>query len=201
MELPPAELPDVEILAGHEERSAWSTFHRLRYRVRRGTGDWIEGEREFLDRGDAVALLPYSPETGNLLLTRQFRMPVYLKHPGESLLVEVCGGILDDADPLVTARREALEELGLELGECEQVFEGYSTPGSVCEKVYYFLAPYTPADRRHKGGGLRHEGEEIEIVEIPLAEAMRLIRTGDIRDVRTIALILYLAADGRCAAR
>lgn len=195
------EIPEVEILTAHEEHSAWSTFYRVRYRVRRVAGEWIEGEREFLDRGDAVALLPYSAETGNVLLTRQFRMPIHLKHPEESLLLEVCGGILYDADPAVTARREAMEELGLELGELEPIFQGYSTPGSVCEKVFYFLAPYTQASRQHRGGGLHHEGEEIEIIELPLAEAMRLIRTGELRDIRTIALILYLAGDGRCAPR
>ncbi len=195
----PHEIPQVQILDRHEERSAWSTFHRIRYRMRGAGGEWIEGEREFLDRGDAVALLPYCLETGHILLTRQFRMPVYLKAPTDSLLLEICGGILDDPDPAVTAHHEALEELGIELDALERVFEGYSTPGSVSEKVYFFLAPYTPEGRRHAGGGLPHEGEEIEVVEMPLAEAMRLIRTGELRDVRTIALVLYLTADGRCS--
>ena len=135
-------------------------------------------------------------ETGNILLTRQFRMPVYLRQPQESLLIECCGGILDDPDPAVTTRHEAVEELGLELGALEKVFEGYSTPGSVCEKVHYFIAPYSAAQRRHAGGGIAHEGEDIEVLEMPLAEALRLIRTHEIRDVRTIALVLFLAANG-----
>lgn len=196
---PGADVPAVEILSHHEEGSAWSTFHRILYRVRGATGKWIDGEREFLDRGDAIVVLPYCPETANILLTRQFRMPVYLKHPAESLLMEVCGGILDDPDPFVTARREAMEELGVELGALEKVFEGYSSPGSVTEKVYYFLAPYTPEQRRHPGGGLLYEGEEIEILEMPLSEAQRLIRAGEIRDIRTIALVFFLVADGRCS--
>ena len=189
-------VPAVQFLDHYEDRSAWSTFHRIRYRVRTGDGSWVEQEREFLDRGDAVALLPYCPATGTILLTRQFRMPVFLKHPEESLLLEVCGGILDDADPAVTLRHEALDELGLELGAFERVFEGYSTPGSVCEKVHYFIAPYSPDQRRHAGGGLRSEGEAIEVLELPLAEGLQLIRTGAIRDVRTIALVLYLVATG-----
>jgi GDP-mannose pyrophosphatase NudK len=188
-------LPEVQILDHHKESSTWSTFHRIRYRIRAAAGEWIPQEREFLDRGDAVALLPYCPETGNILLTRQFRMPVYLRHPAESMLLECCGGILDDANPEVTLRHEAIEELGIELLSFEQVFEGYSTPGSVCEKVYYFIAPYTPQQRLHAGGGIRHEGEDIEIVEMPLTEALRLVRTHGIRDVRTIALLLYLAAN------
>jgi nudix-type nucleoside diphosphatase (YffH/AdpP family) len=187
-------VPEVEVLQKHQESSAWSIFFRIGYRFRGIDGRWVHQEREFLDRGDAVALLPYCPETGNVLLTRQFRMPVYLRHPEESLLVECCGGILDDPDPAVTARHEAIEELGIELGPLEKVFEGYSTPGSVCEKVHYFVAPYSQAQRRHAGGGNAHEGEDIEVLEMPLAEALRQVRTGEIRDVRTIALLLFLGA-------
>lgn len=188
-------IPEVEVLDHFREGSAWSTFHRIRYRVRGAAGDWIPQEREFLDRGDAIALLPYCSETGNVLLTRQFRMPVHLRHPAESMLVECCGGILDDPNPEVTLRHEAIEELGIELSSFEKVFEGYSTPGSVCEKIHYFIAPYTPEQRLHAGGGIAHEGEDIEILEMLLGEALRLIRTHEIRDVRTIALLLYLAAN------
>lgn len=193
---PESAVPEVEFLDRHEDRSLWSTFHRIRYRVRNADGEWIEQEREFLDRGDAVALLPYCPANGNVLLTRQFRMPIYLRHPEESLLIEVCGGILDNKDPTVTLRHEALDELGIELSTFEHVFDGYSTPGSVCEKVHYFIAPYSRAQRLHAGGGNRHEGEAIEILEIPLAEAVRLVRTRQILDARTIALVLYVAAMG-----
>ena len=159
-------------------------------------GTWVHQEREFLDRGDAIALLPYCPETGNIVLTRQFRMPVYIKRPEESLLLECCGGILDDPDPAVTTRHEAIEELGIQLGDLQKVFEGYSTPGAICEKVHYFIAPYSEGQRLHPGGGNVHEGEDIEVLEMPLAEALRLIGTHEIRDVRTIALVLYLAANG-----
>lgn len=195
----PVEIPEVRILQDHRDASTWSTFYRLRYQSRRPGHDWIEGEREFLDRGDAVALLPYCPENGNILLTRQFRMPIYVKRPEESLLLEVCGGILDEAEPATGARREAMEELGIELGTVEPVFEAYSTPGSVCEKVFFFIAAYRSGQTRFSIGGLRHEGEEIEVVELPLPEAMRLIRSRQICDARTVALILYLVADGRCS--
>ncbi len=192
----PATVPELEILHHHQDGSAWSTFHRISYRFRGLNGRWVAQEREFLDRGDAIALLPYCPATGNILLTRQFRMPVYIRHPEESLLLECCGGILDDPNPAITTRHEAVEELGIELNTLEKVFEGYSTPGAVCEKVHYFIAPYSEEQRRHAGGGILHEGEDIEVLEMPLAEALRLIRSHEIRDVRTIALVLYLAANG-----
>lgn len=193
--LPEPSTPEVEILDHFQEGSRWSTFHRVRYRVRRSGGHaWVDQEREFLDRGDAVALLPYCPETGRLLLTRQFRMPIWVRRPSESMLLECCGGILDDPDPAVTLRHEAQEELGVELDSFEQVFTGYSTPGSVCEKVWYYLAPYTPGQRRHAGGGVAQEGEDIELVETPLTEALRQVRSGELQDLRTIALVLYLAA-------
>lgn len=188
--------PIVEVLDHAQNSSAWSTFHRLRYRVQSTAGEWIEQEREFLDRGDAVALLPYCASSGTVLLTRQFRMPIYLRHPAESLLLEVCGGILDNADPAVTVRHEALDELGLELGSLQHVFDAYSTPGSICEKVHYFIAPYTASERRSAGGGNAHEGEAIDVLEMPLAEAVRLIRAGEILDARTVALVFFLAATG-----
>lgn len=185
--------PEVERLRDFTDTSQWSTFHRISYRVRRAPGPWVESEREFLDRGDAVALLPYCPDTGKVLLTRQFRMPVYVKRPEEALVVEVCGGILDDPDPAATVRREAQEELGLELHNFERVFSAYSTPGSVCEKVHFFLATYSAEQRLHPGGGLLHEGEEIEILELGLSDALVLIADGGIADVRTIALLFQLA--------
>lgn len=190
-----AEAPaaEVEVLDHTSDGSRWATFHRMRYRVRRQDGSYLTQEREFLDRGDAVALLPYCAETGNVLLTRQFRMPVYLRHPAEAMLLECCGGILDHTDPAETLRLEAQEELGIELTRFDQVFEGYSSPGSICEKIYYFLAPYTEAQRHHEGGGLPHEGEELEIIEMPLTEAMQLIPKGGIRDIRTIVLLLELS--------
>lgn len=190
---PDVEMPEVEILHDFKDASRWSTFHRIGYRVRRQGSAWVDQEREFLDRGDAVALLPYCPESGQVLLTRQFRMPVYVKRPAESLLIEVCGGILEDPDPTVTLRNEAREELGLELTSFHKAFEAYSTPGSACEKVHYFVGTYSAAQRLHPGGGLAHEGEEIEILEIPLTDALAQVQRGAILDARTITLLLYLA--------
>lgn len=190
--VPSAGVPAVTVLDHTQEGSRWATFHQMRYRVEQPDGTQIEQGREFLDRGDAVALLPYCAETGNVLLTRQFRMPVYLRHPAEAMLLECCGGILDDPDPAVTARREAAEEMGLELSTLEPVFEGYSSPGSVCEKIYYFLAPYTREHRVHRGGGLAHEGEAVEVLEMPLVDALQKVRSGEICDIRTIALLLEL---------
>lgn len=95
---------------------------------------------------------------------------------------------------LITVRHEAVEEIGLELGNVEKVFEAYSTPGSVSEKVHFFIATYTPGQRLHPGGGAAHEPEDIEILEMPLHRAIELIREHKILDARTIALVFYLAA-------
>ena len=136
--------PEVEILDHHQQGSAWSTFHRIAYRVRRADATWVTQEREFLDRGDAVALLPFCPTTGNVLLTRQFRMPVYLRRPEEAMLLEVCGGILDDPDPAVTLRHEAMEELGIELGHFEKVFEGTPPQAPSAKRSTTSLPPTPP---------------------------------------------------------
>lgn len=174
--------------------SAWSKLKQITLDHTRRDGTTVTLVREVYDFGDGCVVLPYDPERGTVLLARQFRLPVYLRE-GDGFFIEACAGLLDDNDPETAVRKEAEEELGLRLRDVRPLFTGYSSPGAVAEKMSFFTAPYSPADRISDGGGEAHEGEDIEVLELPLADALAMIRSGEIRDSKTIALLLWTEAE------
>ena len=134
---------------------------------------------------------------GTVLLVKQFRMPVYLNPlPGAAergMLIEVCAGLLDDNDAETAIRKEAEEELGYRLRSVRRVFDAYMSPGSVSERLSLFVAEYSPADRISAGGGAADEGEDIEVLEMPLREALALVDGGTIMDAKTVMLLQHAA--------
>ncbi|MFO1149013.1 MAG: NUDIX domain-containing protein [Alsobacter sp.] len=165
----------------------WSTYSILRLRLPNGA----EVSREVEDHGPAVCVLPYDPVRRVAVLVRQFRSGPFLASEVESLL-EVPAGLLDEDDPAEGARREAEEETGLRLGELEPVVDGWSMPGISTERMVFFLAPFGEADRIGDGGGLDEEHEDIEVVEVPLAELSARAQAGEITDVKTLLLAFAL---------
>jgi nudix-type nucleoside diphosphatase (YffH/AdpP family) len=131
-----------------------------------------------------------------VLLTRQFRYPVYVNDHPDGMLVEAAAGLLDDDDPGTAIRREAGEELGVTVGALTHVFDVYMSPGSVTERVHFYAAPYAPADRTAAGGGVEDEGEDIEVLELGFDEALAMVRDGRIADGKTIMLLQWAALDG-----
>jgi nudix-type nucleoside diphosphatase (YffH/AdpP family) len=188
---PDVVIRDVELLA-----SAWHVLRRTTYDYRHADGRWTRQQRETYDRGDGATVLLYDPERRTVLLTRQFRYPVYVNGHPDGLLVETAAGLLDDDDPADAIRREAAEELGVTVGELEHVFGVWMSPGSVTERLHFYAAPYTPADRTGEGGGVEAEGEEIEAVELPFDEALKWIDDGRIADAKTIMLLQWAALRG-----
>jgi GDP-mannose pyrophosphatase NudK len=104
--------------------------------------------------------------------------------------------LLDRDQPEAAIRREAQEETGYRLGEVEKVFEAYMSPGSVTELLYFFIAEYTPVMKVEAGGGLEHEEEDIEVLELPFGRAMEMMERGEIRDGKTIMLLQYMRLKG-----
>jgi nudix-type nucleoside diphosphatase (YffH/AdpP family) len=131
-----------------------------------------------------------------VLLTRQFRWPVYVNGHPDGMFVEAAAGLLDADDPETAIRREAEEELGVTVGPLERVGRIYMSPGSVTELLHFYAAPYTPADRTGAGGGVADDGEDIEVVELPFAEALERCRDGRIADAKTILLLQWAALHG-----
>ncbi|MBP0573264.1 NUDIX domain-containing protein, partial [Mycobacterium tuberculosis] len=142
-------------------------------------------------------VLLYNRARGTVVLIRQFRLPAYLSGD-PPCLIETCAGLLDADHPEDAIRREAEEETGYRVGPVEALWTAYQTPGAVTERLHYFVAPYDATMRLADGGGLEEEGEEIEVLELPLTEALTMIADGRIIDAKTIALLHYAAWKGLC---
>jgi nudix-type nucleoside diphosphatase (YffH/AdpP family) len=182
---------DVELTS-----QGWHVLRRTTFDYRRRDGRWITQQRETYDRGNGAVVLPYDAERGRVLLTRQFRYPAYVNDHPDGMLVEAAAGLLDGDDPMAAVRREAEEELGVTLGPLTHVFDAYMSPGSVTERLHFYAAPYLPADRTGNGGGLEEEGEDIDVLELPFAEALAMVRDGRIADGKTVMLLHWAALDG-----
>ena len=183
---------EVEVLA-----TGWRTLRRNSFDFRRRDGQWQRLTRETYDLGDAAAVLLLDPARDTVILVRQFRFPVYAAGD-PPLLIEVCAGLLDDDDPETCDRREAEEETGYRVGTLKRLCVADMCPGSVQHRIHLFLGSYTATDRSGAGGGLADEGEDIEVIELPLDDALALIASGGIVDAKTIMLLLA-ARDPRYA--
>lgn len=143
--------------------------------------------REVLESQPAAAVLPYDVARRTVILVRQLRVPV-MHIEGDLSFLEAVAGMLDGGAPEECARREAMEEAGLRLSKLEPVGVAWSAPGITTERVHLFLAPYSFQDRVGAGGGLVEEHEEIEVVEMPLAELAEKMNANAIRDMKTLIL-------------
>lgn len=185
----------VRILSEELLSDNWGVVKKTTLEFRRRTGEWQRQVRETYDRGDGAGILLYDPVAQTVILTRQFRYPVYV-HGESGALIEVCAGKLDGDDPVTCAKKEAEEETGYRVTAVEKACECYMSPGSVTEKLSLFVARYDSSQRVSDGGGHPHEGEDIEVLELPFAEAMDMVRNGAIADAKTILLLQHARLSG-----
>src|ERR1700722_18383863 len=167
--------------------TGYLTIERLRLRL----ADGAEAFREVESHGNAAAVLPYDSERRCALVVRLFRAPV-LVATGGLISEEACAGMIELEDAAATARREANEELGVDLKSLEFVATVWSSPGVSTERQSLFLAPYSPADRSGKGGGAPGEHEGITVVERSLDGLASDADRGTIADARLLTLVLTL---------
>ena len=168
----------------------WFVLKKTRFDWLRSDGRWQTVSRETYDRGDGATLLPFDRHRRTVLLIRQFRYPVYVNgHP--DLLIETPAGQLEHAAPEARIRAEVEEETGYRLSHVHKVFEAFMSPGSVTEKLHFFVGEYSADMRVGAGGGLPGEGEDIELLELPFDEALRGVADGRIVDAKTLLLLQY----------
>ena len=167
------------------------TLNKITFDYLMKNDEWVTQVRECYDRGDGAGILLYNKEKGSIILTRQFRMPTYVNGNSDGFLVEICAGLLDKDQPEACIIRETEEEVGYRLKSVKKVYEAYSSPGVMTEKMHFFIGEYTDNMKVNAGGGLECEHEDIEVLELPFKEAIEMLNTGKIADTRTIVLLQY----------
>ncbi len=174
----------------------WSKLRQYRIRYRRGDGSEQTLTRETYDRGDGASILLYNKTRGTVILTAQFRLPAFVSNHPDGMLLETPAGLLDADNPEVAIRREAEEETGYRIAEVRKIFAAYMSPGSVTEQIHFFVAEYADTDKVGSGGGHAHEGEDIEVIEVKLDDALAMIDDGRIVDAKTIMLVYHAQLKG-----
>lgn len=183
---------NVKILKTEVLSDNWYTLRKVTYEYTKKNGSTQVQSREAYDRGNGATILLYHKEQRTVILTRQFRLPTYVNGNETGMLIEACAGLLDKDNPEDCIRRETEEETGYKITDVRKVFEAYMSPGSVTEILYFFIAEYSKEMKVHEGGGVDHEEENIEVLEINIDQAMQMLETGEIRDGKTIMLLQYI---------
>lgn len=168
----------------------WYVLKRFTFNYLGKNGQWATQQREAYDRGNGATILLHNPQTDMVILTRQFRLPTFVNGNPSGMLIETCAGLLDNDDPETAIIRETEEETGYRIQSVQKVMEAYMSPGSVTEKLFFYIAQYTTDTERSAGGGI--EEEEIDILELPFTEAVAMMERGEIMDGKTIMLLQHL---------
>jgi len=170
----------------------WYVLKKTTFDFLRRDGAWQRQSRETYDRGNGATILLFNRDRRTVVLTRQFRLPAFVNgHDG--MMIEAAAGLLDNASPEERIRAEAEEETGYRVTNVQKVFEAYMSPGSVTEKLHFFIAEYDASARVGHGGGVEAEGEDLEVIELTLDDALLAVYRGEIVDAKTIMLLQFAA--------
>jgi len=169
----------------------WYSLEKVTFEYQKADGEWETQVREAYDRGNGAVILLYNKVKQSVVLTSQFRMPTYLNGNETGMMIEACAGILEKGNAEETIRMEVEEETGYRINDVQKVFESYMSPGSVTEILYFFLGEYEDDMKVSEGGGAEDETENIEVLELPFAAALKMVKTGEIKDAKTIMLLQY----------
>lgn len=185
---------NIEIIKDKILSENYFVLRNITYDLTRSNGEVIRHKREVYDRGNGATILLYNPGKQSVVLVRQFRVATWVNGNEDGRLIETCAGLLDDDEPEDCIRKEAVEETGYQVSNVRKVFELYMSPGGVTELVHFFVAEYDHSQRANAGGGV--EDEDIEVLEMPFAQALAMVKRGEIRDGKAVILLQYLQSAG-----
>ncbi len=183
---------DINIIKTEVLSDNWYILNKVTYEFTKPDGSKQLQNREAYDRGNGATILLYNLAQRSIILTKQFRLPTYLNGNPSGMLIEACAGLLEKDNAEDCIRRETEEETGYQITDVKKVFEAYMSPGSVTEILYFFVAAYDKTMKVNDGGGLAHEEEHIEVLELDFEEALKMIDNGEIKDAKTIMLMQHL---------
>jgi nudix-type nucleoside diphosphatase (YffH/AdpP family) len=182
--------PEIKLLSKEKLSHGWAKLDNVKYEYRNNGQIEIQ-QREVYDRGDGAVILLYNKAKKTVVLTRQLRIATWFNGNTSGMMIEACAGMLDKDNPEDCIKKEVQEETGYTIFKVEKVMENYMSPGSVTEILYFFTGQYTDDMKTGKGGGADNEQENIEVLEIPFKKSLELIKTGEIKDAKTIILLQY----------
>lgn len=185
-------IENVKILNTEVLSDNWYTLRKITYEYLKKDGSLQTQTREAYDRGNGATILLYNKTQKTVILTRQFRLPTFVNGNDSGLLIEACAGLLDKDNPEDCIKRETEEETGYQVSSVHKIFEAYMSPGSVTEILHFFIAEYAKEMKISDGGGVEHEEENIEVMEIAFETALNMISSGEIKDGKTIMLLQHL---------
>lgn len=183
--------PNIKIQQTDLLSDNWYLLNKVSFDFLRKDGKWVTQKREVYNRGNGAGILLYNKEQKTIILTRQFRLPAYLNGSETGMVIEVCAGMLDQDHPEQCIIRETEEETGYRIKSVQKIMEAYMSPGAITEILHLFTGEYDASMKVHDGGGLEHEQEEIEVIEMIFYDAYQMIATGEIKDAKTILLLQY----------
>ena len=178
---------NVEVLSDD-----WYLLKKTTFDFLRSDGTWQRQSRETYDRGNGATILLYNIARRTVILVRQFRFPAFV-NGWNDLLIEAPAGLLDEASPDERIKLEVEEETGYRVSHVRKIFDAYMSPGSVTEKLYFFVAEYDANSKVSDGGGMEQEGEDIGVLELNIDDALAMIDAGEIVDGKTIMLLQHAA--------
>ncbi|OAB25719.1 nudix-type nucleoside diphosphatase, YffH/AdpP family [Flavobacterium fryxellicola] len=186
MKNPAIKIQKTELLSDN-----WYVLNKVTFDYQKKDNSWITQKREVYDRGNGAAILLYNKQQKTVILTRQFRLPTYLNGNDSGMMIEVCAGLLDEDNPEQCIIRETEEETGYRLTAVTKIMETYMSPGAVTEILYLFVGAYDDSMKVSEGGGVAHEQENIDVLEMSYEEAYAMIASGQIQDAKTIMLLQH----------
>jgi nudix-type nucleoside diphosphatase (YffH/AdpP family) len=170
----------------------WYILKKITYEYFKQDGTKHTQRREVYDRGNGATIMLYNKDQKTVILTRQFRLPTYVNGNESGMLIEACAGMLDEDNAEDCIKRETEEETGYKVTQVRKIFEAYMSPGAVTEIIHFFVAEYTSSMKVGEGGGVEGEEENIEVIEMDIDIAMKMIGSGEIKDGKTIMLLQYV---------
>jgi len=184
-------IKETKVLSGK-----WGILNEITFDLKKFNGEWESQVRESYDTGDGATVLLYNKSTKKIILTKQFRLPTYVNGNPGGMLTEACAGLLEQDSPVECVIKEAEEETGYQISNPEKLFDAYMSPGSVTEKMHFFIAEYDKDMKMGPGGGAENESEDIKVLEYYFAETWEMLENGQIKDAKTIMLLQHLKLKG-----
>ncbi|MGF1908957.1 ADP-ribose diphosphatase [Vibrio kasasachensis] len=182
---------DVEIISKETLFQGYFKMVKYRFKHRLFAGGWSQViEREMFDRGHAAALLPYDPETDQVVLVEQIRVGA-LEHK-QPWQLEIVAGIIDAGEVAEdVARREATEEAGIEVERLAKVTSYYPSSGGCSERLDVYVGE-VDASTAYGIHGLDYEGEDIRVHVVTRDQAYQWVLDGRFENGASIIALQWL---------